>query len=133
MSDEPLHYDASAFMAHRSRVAQTIDVTPPQHFALPGALTPISADRLEAHQDDGLSELEIVQYENARFLEANAHIRERHRRWVARDYDAMVQAHQALEAEKRRKEAQASADYRNKLAEILLAKDAAEDEVARDA
>lgn len=142
MSD-PLHYDYSAFMAHRSRVAQTIEIDPPTHVALPGALTPISADRLEAHQDDGLSELEIVEYENAHFLEANAHIRERHRRWVARDYDAMVQANQALEAEKRAKEAQASAEYRNKLAEILAAKDAydaereqieaAEDDLAGDA
>lgn len=125
MSDDFItHLNASRFMAQRAIDAETIEVTPPTHVALPGALVPISLDRLEAHQEDGLSQLEIVAYENEHFLEVNAPIRERHRQWVARDYDARVQAHREIEAEKHRKEAQAAAEYQQRLAEILARKDA---------
>jgi hypothetical protein len=113
------HLNASRFMAQRAVVAETAEVTPPKLVALPGALTPISTDRLEAHQDDGLTMHEIVDYENEHFLKTNVRVRERHAQWVNRDYNAMVQAHREIEADRRRKEAEASAAYQRRVAEIL--------------
>ena len=124
------HLNASRFMARRAIDAATIEVTPPDHYALPGALAPIHRDRLEAHQEDGLTEHQIVVYENERFMDATAGRREQHARWVSRDYDARVQAHRELEAERRQKEARASAEYQAKLAAILAAKDAEGGDVA---
>lgn len=127
MSDDFItHLDSARFLAQRRTFAKTVKVTPPDHYALPGALTPISADRLEAHQDDGLAMHEIVNYENERWLDAHAGRREQHRAWVARDYDAMVQVERELKAERQAKEAQASAEYQRKLAAILANKDAEE-------
>lgn len=120
----PLHYDLSAFRAHRGRVAQTVEVTPPQHYALPGSLVPIHVDRLEAHQEDGLDAREIVEYENARFLEANAGVRERHAQWVGREYNAMVQAHREIEQERQRQEAEGIARYHARVAELMAERDA---------
>ena len=124
MSDEHLHYDLSAFRAQRERVAQTIDPVIPQLVALPGALAPIDRVRLEAHQEDGLLEHQIVAYENERFMDATAGRREQHARWVRRDYDAQVQAHREIEADRMRKEMEVAAAYQHKLAEILARKDA---------
>jgi broad specificity phosphatase PhoE len=117
------HMNGARFLAQRAIAAQQIEVDPPVMFALPGALTPVHRDRLEAHQDDGLNEREIVEYENAQFLKANNRVRERHAQWVNRDYDAMVKAHREIEAEKRRREMEAAADYQQRLARILAEKD----------
>lgn len=125
MSDDFItHLNASRFMAQRSIFAATVEVTPPDSYALPGALAPIAADRLEAHQDDGLEMREIVDYENTHFLATNVRARERHAQWVNRDYNAMVQAHQEIEAERRANEMRASAQYQARLERILAAKDA---------
>jgi hypothetical protein len=121
--DTTTHMNASRFMARRAIAAQSVVVEPVQMFALPGALTPVHRDRLEAHQEDGLSADEIVQYENEHFLKTNVRVRERHAHWVDRDYNAMVQAHQELEAQRRAQEMRASAQYQQRLAEILAEKD----------
>lgn len=118
------HLNGSRKLAQVAVVAETIEVDPPEMFALPGALLPIHRDRLEAHQDDGLTEREIVEYENEHFLQTNARVRERHAAWVNRDYNAIVQVHHEIEAEKRRREMEASAAYRVRLEEILARKDA---------
>lgn len=125
MSDDFItHLNASRFLAQRAQVAQTITVDPPATYALPGLLTPIHVNRLEAHQADGLDAREIVEYENARFLQTNVRVRERHAAWVNRDYDAQVQAHREIEAERVRREAEASAAWQRRVAEILARKDA---------
>ena len=125
MSDDSTvtHMNAARFLAQRAVTAATIVVEPVQMFVLPGSLTPIHRDRLEAHQEDGLDQHEIVEYENARFLETNARVRERHAQWVGREYDAMVQAQQEIEAQKRAQEMQVKARYQQRLAEILAEKD----------
>lgn len=124
MSDDFItHLNASRFMAQRAIAAETVEVQPPKMVALPGALTPISVDRLEAHQADGLAMHEIVAYENAHHLEAHPEIMQRHRAWVAGPYDAMVQASREIEAERARKEAEAAAAYQRRVAEILAAKE----------
>lgn len=120
------HLNAARFIAQRAHTAPTVEVTPVTSFALPGALVPITADRLAAHQDDGLEMRAIVDYENRQFLKANAHVVERHRRWVARDYDAMVQAHREIEMEKRRRDMEAAAAYQRRLAAILAKRDGAD-------
>jgi hypothetical protein len=126
-TDFVAHLHAARFLAQRARFAATVTVIPPDSYALPGALTPISADRIVAHQEDGLAMHEIVGYENEKWLDAHAGRREKHRAWVARDYDAMVQVERELRAERHAKEARASAEYRQKLAAILARKDAGED------
>jgi hypothetical protein len=117
------HLNAARFLAQRAIAAQSVVIEPIMTFALPGSLVPIHRDRIEAHQEDGLSADEIVQYENAHFLKTNIRVRERHAQWVGREYDAMVQAHQEIEAEKRRREMEASAAYQRRLTEILAQKD----------
>lgn len=123
MSDNIIHLNAARFIAQRAKTAQTIMVEPVMTFALPGSLVPIHRDRLEAHQDDGLNADAIVQYENTHFLKTNIRVRQRHAQWVGREYDARVQAHQEIEAEKRRREMEASAAYQRRLTEILAQKD----------
>lgn len=124
MSDDFItQLNASRFMAQRAIDAQTIQVDPPKMVALPGALTPINVDRLEAHQEDGLDMHQIVAYENEQFLKTNIAVREKHAHWVRRDYDAQVQVHREIEAQRRAQEAEASATYQQRLAQILAQKD----------
>ena len=117
------HLNAARFLAQRSIFAQTVTVIPPPNYALPGALVPIAADRLEAHQDDGLDAREIVEYENAQFLKTNIRVRERHAQWVGREYDAMVKLDREFKAEAQRREAHAAAEYQRRLDAMLERKD----------
>lgn len=122
MSDDFItHLNAARFLARRSIFARTVEVVPPSTYVLPGALAPITAERLEAHQDDGLDAHEIVEYENARFLKTNVRVRERHKQWVGSTYDAMVKLDREFKAAAQEREARAVAEYQRRL-DAMLAK-----------